>query len=250
MELFNEVAEGEDYSFVRPKQGASKTLSMSKFGLGFSISEEMVDDGKFDMISEMVKKLGRSAKESQEISAMNVFNNGFDSETTSDGQYVFDTDHTLPSGLTFRNELSSPADLSTTSLDQALTDFDTVFVGDSGIVYNIKPKILLVAPANKKYAMELIGSELKADSADNNLNSLGQEGLRVVSSPHLTDSDAWFLQAAPEETGLRIISRKPIETKAAGPDVGFVTDSILYKARYREKIGVTHPYGSFGSPGV
>lgn len=250
MELFNEVAEGSEYDFRRPKQGANKTLSMVKYGLGFSISEEMVDDGKFDMIAEMVKKLGRSAKESQEIQAMNVFNNGFSTETTADGQPLFDLAHTLPSGLTFRNELASPADLSVTSLDQAITDFETQFVGDSGIIYNLKPEVLLVHSSNRKYAFELIGSDLKADTADNNINSLKPEGLRIVSSPHLTDTDAWFLQGSPSDTGLRIISRKPIETKAAGPDVGFVTDSILYKSRYREKIGAIHPYASFGSPGV
>lgn len=250
MDLFNEVPEGSEYSFKRPKQGANKTLSIVKYGLGFSISEEMVDDGKFDMIAEMVRKLGRSAKESQEIQAMNIFNNGFSTELTADGLSLFNAAHTLPSGLTFRNQLASAADLSVTSLDQAITDFETVFVGDSGIIYNMKPRYLVVHPSNRKYAMELIGSDLKADTADNNLNSLKPEGLMVVSSPHLTDSDAWFLQAAPAETGLRIISRKPIESKAAGPDVGFVTDSILYKSRYREKIGAIHPYGSFGTPGA
>jgi hypothetical protein len=66
----------------------------------------------------------------------------------------------------------------------------------------------------------------------------------------LTDADAWYLLASPEETGLRIISRKPIETKAAGPEVGFATDAILYKSRYREKIGATHAYGAYGNSGV
>lgn len=250
MALFDSLAEGSEYSFKRSKQGASKTLTINKYGLGFSISEEMVDDGKFDLIGDMVKKLAKSGMESQEIQAMNIFNNGFDSELSADGQYVFDTDHSLPSGLTFRNELSSPADLSVTSLDTALSDFEQVFVGDSGIIYNKKPRVLLVHPSNKRYAMELVGSDLKADTADNNMNSFKQDGLRVISSPHLTDSDAWFLLAAPEETGLRIIQRKPIETKAAGPDLGFATDSILYKSRYREAVGVTHPYAIFGSPGV
>lgn len=250
LDLFNSIAEGSEYSFKTPKQGASKTLIMSKYGLGFSISEEMVDDGKFDMISDGVKKLARSGRESQEIQAMSIFNNGFSSVTSADGQPVFDQAHTLPSGLTFRNELASAADLSATSLDTALTDFSTVFVGDSGIIYNMQPRALVVAEANKRYALELIGSDLKADTADNNMNSLKNEGLRVVHSPHLTDADAWFLLAAPMDTGLRIVVRKPLETQAAGKDVGFVTDSIFYKSRYREAIGVTHPYGIFGSPGV
>jgi phage major head subunit gpT-like protein len=250
MPLMSQVSEGSDYSFQRPKQGASKTFTAVKYGLGFSISEEAVDDGKFDFIADAVRKMARSAMESQEIQAMNVFNNGFGTENAADGQDVFSTGHTLPSGLTFRNRLSTDADLSVSSLEQALIDFESQMIGDSGIIYNIKPKVLLVSPSFKRYAMELIGSDLKADTNDNNLNSMKQDGLRVVSSPHLTDSDAWFLLADPSETGLRIISRKPIETKAGGADVVFVNDSILYKTRYRESLGVTHAYGIFGTTGA
>jgi len=250
LDLFSKVEEGAEYSFKRMKQGSDKTFAVEKFGLGFSISEEMVDDGKFDFIAEMIRKLGRSARESQEIQAMDIFNNGFSTETTADGSPLFDLAHTLPSGGTYRNELSVAADLSTTALDTMLSDFETEFVGDSGIIYKMQPRWLLVTPSQKRFAMELIGSELKADTSDNNLNPFRQDGLSVVSSPHLTDDDAWFLLAMPEDTGLRIISRAPIETKAAGPDVGFSSDSILYKARYREKIGAVHGYGAFGSPGA
>lgn len=248
--LFNQVAEGAEYSFERGKQGADKTLVIKKYGLGFSISEEAVDDGKFDMIADHVRKLARSAQETQEISAMNLFNNGFGSSTTADGQPIFDQAHTLPSGRTFRNELSTAADLSVTSLDTMLTDFETQFVGDSGIIYKKVPKILLVHPSNKRYAKELIGSDLKADTAENNLNSFKEDGLRVISSPHLTDTDAWFLLSEPSEHGLRIIQRTPVQTKVAGDAVGFNTDSILYKSRYREEIGATEAYGVFGSPGA
>lgn len=250
MELFAQVPEGTDYSFKRPKQGSHKTFTIQKWGLGFSISEEAVADGKFDLISEMTKKLARSGMESQTIAAMNIFNNGFSSETTADGLSVFNASHTLPSGTTFRNQISVNADLSTTSLDTALADFESVFVGDSGIIYYMRPRTLLVPVGLKRYAMELVGSDLKADTADNNLNPFKSDGLTVVSDPHLTDTDAWFLLAAPEETGLRIITRSDIETKAAGPDVGFMSDSIYYKSRYREALGVTHPYGVYGSPGA
>lgn len=250
MPLAEEIAEGTEYSFNRPRQGASKTLSVVKYGLGFSISEEAVDDGKFDFISDAVRKMARSAKESQEISAMNILNNGFSSETVADGLSLFNTAHTLPSGLTFRNRPSAEVDLSPSALDAALTDFETQFIGDSGIIYRMAPKVLLVAPGSKRYAMELIGSDLKADTMDNNMNSLKNEGLVVVSSPHITDTDSWFVLSAPEETGLRIISRKPIETKAGGPDTGFHNDSILYKTRYREKVGAIHGFGSWGTTGA
>lgn len=243
------IPEGTDYSFNRPKQGASKTLTVVKYGLGFSISEEAVDDGKFDFISDAVKKMAKSNKEGQEISGMNLLNNGFSSVTTADGLALFHSAHTLPSGLTFRNTPSAQADLSPSALDSALQDFDTQFIGDSGIIYKVAPKLLVVHPSNKRYAMEIIGSELKADTMDNNMNSLKGEGLMVISSPHITDSDSWFLLASPEDNGLRIISRKAIETKFGGVDSGFINDSILYKSRYREVVGAIHAYGAWGTSG-
>lgn len=250
MPLHSVVPEGTDYSFDRPKPGASKTLSPKKYGLGFSISEEAVDDGKFDLIADALRKMGESAMETREINGMNVFNNAFSSELAADGLSVINSAHTLPSGLTFRNQLSTAADLSQSSLDQAISDFETVFVGDSGIIKRMRPKILLVHTSQRRYAAELVGSELKPDTADNNMNSLKNEGIMVVSSPHLTDTDAWFLLDDAAKTGLRIINRAGIQTKASDEAVGFINDSIYYKSRYREEIGVTHPYGVFGSAGA
>lgn len=252
MPLASEIPEGTDYSFSKPNQGANKTLTMVKYGLAFSISEESVADGKFDFISDAVRKMAKSTRESQEIQAMNIFNNGFTggSETTADGVEVFGSAHTLPSGLTFSNILTTAADLSRTSLAQAISDFETRFVGDSGIIYRLVPRNLVVHSSSRLTAKELIGSDLKPDTMDNNMNSIKEEGLRVVSSPHLSDTDAWFLTADPVDTGLRIVSRSGVETSSAGSDAGFVNDSILYKTRYREKVGATHPYGVFGTAGA
>lgn len=250
IDLLQEVAEGVEYTFKRPKQGANKTLTIKKYGLGVSISEEAIDDGKWDLMAEGVKRLGRSAMESREIQFFSLFNNGFSSETTADGLAIFHAAHTLPSGGTYRNLLSTTSDLSVTALDQMLQDFETQFVGDSGIIYNMKAKYLLVHPSNKRYAMELVGSMGKPDTADNNMNSFKDDQLVVVSSPHLTDSDAWFLCGGPGDNGFRIIQRKPVETKYAGPDVGFSTDSMFVKVRYREIIGALYGYGAFGTAGA
>lgn len=254
--LLQQVSEGQEYSFEATPAGANKTLRPLKYGLGISISEEAAEDGKFDEIANMVRKLSGSARETQEIQAMSPFNNGFagGSETADDGVVIFSASHTLPSGGTFSTLLASAADLSDTSLEAALVQFETGFVGDSGIIKLMKPKKILCNPLFKRTAMEVIGSDLRtgvvSNTNVNNMNSLKQDGLSVLSSPHLTDTDAWFLLADPSETGFRLISRKGIETKAAGADVGFKNDSISYKCRYREKIGVTHAYGVIGTPGA
>ena len=251
LSLHAEVPEGSEYTFEAPAAGANKTLRAVKYGLGVSISEEMVDDGKFDMIGQMLAMMGRSARESQEILALNLINNGWTSTLTADGLSLFNTAHTLPSGLTYRNTLSTQADLSPTSLNQALADMETQTIGDSGIKYMIKPRILLVSPQLKRYATEIVGSDLKADTSDNNLNPFKSDGLTVVSSPHFTDEDAWVLLSEPDRHGLRIFARSPVATKGAGPDsIGFTTDSILYKSRFREDVGAFHPKGVFGVQGA
>lgn len=249
LQNFLEVDEGTDYTYVSPRSGANKTIRPAKYGLGFSISEEAVDDGKFDMIAMMVKMLADSAMDTRESSAMNILNNAFSAQTSWDGVALLHATHTLPSGLTFRNKPATDLDLSPAALDTMLADFETQFIRDSGKKANIRPKYLVVHPNSKRYAREIVGSDLKADSSDNNMNSLKEDNLIVLSSSRLTDSDAWFLVGAPEDTGLVIVDRKGIETKAAGPDAGFDNDSIKYKSRYREKVDVTHPYGIMGSSG-
>ena len=249
LQNFVQVNEGEDYTFVRPRAGANKTLTPLKYGLGVSFSEEVIEDGKFEFISDSVSKLAESAIDSQENAALNMFNNGFSTATTWDGVALFSASHTTPSGLSVRNKLSVDADLSQSSLDTMRSDFEKCQISDSGKYRMIKPRILLVHSDSRRYADELLNSSNKPDSMDNNLNSMKGEGLIVLSSPRLTDTDAWFMLGAAKDTGLQVISRKGIETKAAGPDAGFINDSIMYKSRYREIVGLTHYYGVFGTSG-
>ena len=250
VDLFVQVSEGEDYTFVTNKQGASKTLVINKYGLGISISEEAINDGKFDELADLLKKLARSAQESREIAFVNLINNGFSTETTPDGVAAFSASHTLPSGGTYSNVLPVASDLSESSAQTARYLFSTAFVGDTGIKYKLKPRKVLVHPANEAYAEEIFGSTGKPDSNDNNLNSLLRHRIEVVSSPHLTDEDGWTMMGEKSDTGLTSIEREGIVTKAGGPAVGFLNDSVLYKSRYREAMGWLHAYGCIATQGA
>jgi hypothetical protein len=250
LDMIPQVEEGEDYSFVTTKAGASKTLAVLKYGLGVSISEEAIADGKFDELADLIKKLARSAQESREVAFVNLFNNAFSSETTPDGVAVFSASHTFPSGRTMSNVLTVASDLSESSLQEARYRFGTTFIGDTGIIYSMSPRMLLVHPAQEAYAEELVGSSLKPDSNDNNINSLSRHNIRVVASPHLVDEDAWFLLGDKSDIGCTVIEREGIVTKAGGPAVGFMNDTVLYKTKYREVMGWTHAYGAIATPGA
>lgn len=248
LQNFSEVDEGTDFQFVSPRQGANKSLRPKKYGLGFQITREAIDDGKFSMVSDQMKALAESAIDSQEQSAMDIFNNGFATTNVGrDGLALFSTAHTNPSGLTWRNRPTTHVDLSSSALDAALTDFETQQLRDSGKIVNMMPRVLLVHPSQRRYANELIGSDLKADSSENNMNSLKGEGLVVMSSPRLTDTDAWFLLAAPEKTGLKLIKRSGIETSSKEE---FDNDTLKFKSRYREIIGFDDAYGVYGTAGI
>lgn len=251
MPLFSSVGEGQNYGTGRIKQGSDKTVSVVKYGLMANFSEELVEDSKYPHIADTLKKMAKSARESQEVAFMNLLNNGFTSTLTADGLSLFNDAHTTPSGsVTIRNQLSTPADLAVGSLKVAIKDFRTNFRGDSGIINDIKPKYLVVPEDLRFDAIEIVKSQLLAGTEQNNINSLKDEGLIVVASPHLTDADAWFLLGDKSDNGLRIVSRKGLETKAAGSEVGFINDSIYFKARYREEVAALHAIGAFGTAGA
>lgn len=250
MPLFDIIPEGTEYSFKRPIAGPNTTFTPVKYGQGFSISREMVEDGKFDMMAMMSRKLARSARETQEISGMNLLNNGFTTTLSDDGQPLFSAGHVI-GGASYSNVPAVMQDLSESSLQAALAQFERMNIGNTGIIYRIRPRTLVVSPENRRYAEELVGSELKADTADNNLNSIRVvDNLRVVSSPHLTDPDAWFVLGDPSDIGLRIVQRQALQTVAGDPtNVGFLNDAYLLKASFRETVGVTNAYGVWGSSG-
>lgn len=253
IDMFEEVEEGENYSFKTTKPGANKTIVMKKYGLGIQISEEAIADGKFDELADLMRKLARSAQESREVAFVNLFNNGFSTELTPDGVSVFNANHPLPSGSSYSNVLPVASDLSESSLQTACTLFSTAFVGDTGIRHQLIPRKLLVHPVNAPYARELVGSSLKPDTNDNNINSLRERSIEVVESVHLVDEDAWFVLAGAGEgvgPGCTIIEREGITTKAGGPAVGFENDTVKYKSRYRENMGWLHAFGVIATPGA
>lgn len=244
------IPEGSAFSSSRPAQGFQKTFQPYKKGGMVSLTKEMIQDSRFDSMGAWAKKLGESIAQTREIDALNVFNNAFTTEIAQDGLSLINTGH-IVGALTFSNSITGNPDLSEVSLQQALAQFETAFIRSNGTYINLMPRMLVVSPSNKRYAKELVGSEGKPDTLDNNLNSIREDGLMVVSSPYLTDPDAWFVQAAPEQTGLFIVEREGVSTASSGYDegVGFTTDSALIKASFREDIGVTNAYGILGSSG-
>jgi len=242
--LLSQVSEAAQAPKDSFNQSYSKTYTMLKFAKAIGISDEMIQDDRFDMISKMVKSLARSSRETQNFTAMNIFNNAFGSETSWDGAAIVSTSHPTEVGNQ-SNDLEDAA-LTYSSLAIAEQAFRSVKDG-RGKQLLIKPRILLVSESERQNALEIVQSPYRAGTANNNINALGADGgITVISSPYLTDSDAWFLLSDPMDHGLRIIDRQSLTTKM---DEDVLAGVMYYKAQYRQALGCDEWRGIFGNSG-
>jgi hypothetical protein len=183
----------------------------------------------------------------------NVLNNAFDSNYVGgDGKELCATDHPLANGGTFSNELATPADLSETSLEQALIDI-AAFVDERGLKIALQGRKLIIPKELQFTAERVLKSPLSTvntnNFARNDINALLNmgmvpEGYRV--NHYLTDTDAFFIMTdAPN--GLKQFVRSPIKTAIEGD---FDTGNVRFKARERYSFGFSDARGIFGSPGA
>lgn len=243
--LLNIVSESQQAPKDSFNQSYSKTYSIQKYAKAIGISDEMIQDDRFDMISKMVKSLARSSRETQQFTAMNIFNNSFSSEQSWDAVSIISASH--PTEVGNQSNLQTAADLSYSSLATAEQSFRQ-FQDGRGKQLLIKPKILLVSESDRQNALEIVQSPYKAGTANNNINALGADGgLQVISSPYLTDSDAWFLLSDPMDHGLRIVDRQPLITKM---DEDVLAGVLYYKAQYRQALGCDEWRGIVGNQGA
>jgi phage major head subunit gpT-like protein len=217
--------------------------------LGFSITEEAIEDNLYDSLSaRYTKSLARAMAYTKQVKAAAVLNNGFSSSYPGgDGVSLFNSAHPLISGGTNSNTPSTQADLNETSLEAAVIQI-AAWTDERGLLIAAKPKKLIVPPALMFTAKRLLDTELRVSTADNDINAIKQmgaipEGYTV--NHFLTDTNGWFL-TTDVPNGLKHFVRTPLQNSMDGD---FDTGNVRYKARERYSFGWSDPLGMFGSSG-
>jgi hypothetical protein len=243
-------AEGAGVAYDEGQEGWSARYSHDTVALAFSITEEAVEDNLYgDLGAKYSRALARSMQHTKEIKGAAVLNNGFSSSYTGgDGKELFATDHPLLGGGTLSNELATPADLSETSLEQAIIQIGD-WTDERGIPINATAVKLAIRHDNQFNATRILKSMGRAGTADNDLNAIKAMGM-LQGDPvvwrYLTDPDAWFLLTDVND-GLKHMVRKGIAKKVEGD---FESGNMRYRARERYSFGWTDWRGAFGSAGV
>jgi len=241
--------EGSAVTFDNAQETYTARYQHETVALAFSITEEAIEDNLYDRLSSRyTKALARSMANTKQVKAANVLNRAFNSSFTGgDGKELCATDHPTIFG-TVKNELSTSADLSETSLEQALIDINA-FTDERGLKIAARG-VKMIIPSELQFTAErIMNSANRVGTADNDLNAVKSMGMIPQGysvNNYLTDTDAFFI-ITDVPNGLKYFERSPIKTSMEGD---FDTGNVRYKARERYSFGFSDFRGIFGSPGA
>jgi hypothetical protein len=242
--------EGAAIAYDNAQEAFTARYTHETIALGFSITEEAVEDNLYDSLSSRyTKALARGMAYTKQVKAASILNTGFTAGVTyGDGVTLFSTAHPLISGGVNSNRPATAADLNETSLENAVIQI-AAWTDERGLLIAAKPKKLVVPPALQFVATRLLETELRVGTADNDINAIKNNGSipgGYTVNNFLTDTNAWFL-LTDVPNGLKHFVRSPL---ANSMDGDFDTGNVRYKARERYSFGVSDPLGVYGSPGA
>ena len=240
-------AEGQSILYDAPSPGATSVFTHVTYGLGYIITREAEEDNQYQEVAEAnAASLPWSMVTTKEIVHANILNRAFSSSYLGgDGKALVADDHPTASAV-FDNNLTA-ADLSEASLEDALTQI-ALAKNSAGLPIALRAVRLIVAPAGIFNATRILESDLRAGTANNDVNAIKTLGLvpEIVVNHYLTDDDAWFLQTnAPN--GLISYQRRAVEFK---DDSDFDTENHKHKSTERYSAGWGDPRSIFGNAGA
>lgn len=250
--LATQKNEGDSIAYDTQTEGIAPKYKNLTYAKGFIVTEEALEDELYGVFNGRAKNLAFAMRQTKEVVAANVLNNGFDSSFTmtgGDGVELFSTSH--PNGPTdtgnFSNKLAVDADLTESTLEDLLVQVNSAKdARDLDIA--LQATRLIVAPGNMFNAERIMKSMLQNDTSDNAINAVrSMNAIKdgYVVNHYLTDADAWFLKTnAPE--GLKCFNRRNARFEQ---DMDFGTSNLRFKASERYSFGWSDARGIYGSQG-
>jgi len=244
-------SEGAAIAYDTAQEAFTARYNHETVALGFSITEEEIEDNLYDSLSaRYTKALARAAANTKQVKAAYPLNNGFTGGafTSGDGVTLFNASHPRVDGGVNANQPSVASDLNETSLEQAIIDI-AGFTDQRGLKIAARARRLIIPPDLQFVATRFLETDRRAGTADNDINALRNNG--VIPEGHrinhyLTDPDAWFI-ITDVPNGMKGFTRTPMQTSMDGD---FDTGNVRYKCRERYSFGVSDPLGIYGSEGA
>ena len=240
-------AEGTAISYDNAQEAFTARYNHETIALGFSITEEAIEDNLYDSLSaRYTKGLARAMAYTKQVKAAAVLNNAYNAAYVGgDGVSLLNSAHPLVNGGTNANTPSTAADLNETSLENAVIQI-AAWTDERGLLIAARPKKLIVPPALMFVATRLLDTELRVGTNNNDINALKNNGSvpeGYTVNHFLTATNAWFL-TTDVPNGLKHFERTPLQNSMDGD---FDTGNVRYKSRERYSFGWSDPLGIYGS---
>ena len=241
--------EGSAIQYDNAQEAWTARYNHETIALGFSITEEAIEDNLYDSLSaRYTKGLARAMAYTKQVKAASILNNGFSAQYVGgDGVSLFNSAHPLVNGGTNGNTPVTPADLNETSLEAAVIAI-AAWTDERGLLIAAKPRKLVVPPALMFVATRLLETELRVGTNNNDINAIKNNGSipeGYTVNHFLTQTNAWFL-TTDVPNGLKHFERVALQNSMDGD---FDTGNVRYKSRERYSFGWSDPLGAWGSSG-
>ena len=242
--------EGRGIIYQDLRQGGKKRYTHLTYGLGFRVTLEMVEDDLYNVMKKNTKELAKAARNAREVAFFNMLNNAFTTQygfpKFGNNESLIAATHTKLGGGTGSNRATTDADLSPTALEAAIISFESL-ADEMDIPVVIKPRLLLGGPQLKMTMREILGSEFRPYTSNNEINALREEGLDYMVGHYIVDPDSWFLLAGKGDHDLNFFERQAVRFQN-GDD--FDTGDAKFKAFQRFSVGAGEWRGIYGSQGA
>jgi len=248
--LWEERAEEEDVASDDPRITNTKTHTVTNFAKSVDIPKNFFDDNLHGAYEKMVRDMARKGRLTRDDNAMALYRNSFTTTLTADGVSLINDAHPLIGGGTEDNKLTDA--LSESSVYDAVVKLAEQ-KDQAGVVSGNVARTLLVPPALFKLACEILDSEFRSDTANNDLNVyVAKYGIYIQTSNRLGaavggSDTAWWLLA--DNFGIYRWVRQGIVTDLV-PYQFQRNNNYIYKGEFREVVSAQDYVGIVGSDGT
>lgn len=243
-------AQGESVAYSDLTEGGIKRFNLVVKALGHRVTEEMMEGDLYRMAIRNTQALRRAMWLAKEQYHFDVFNNSFTTEygyqKAGSNQALISASHTLigPAGGTDSNSAGS-VDISFGALEAAILHFNTLN-DENGLPVHIMPEVLLHHPTDLFLVEELLTSEYRPHTANNERNALYGR-LKPMWTRFTTDTNAWWIIGEKDEDGFVSYVRRPLRLQN-GED--FDSGDLKIKASERYSAGCSEWRRVYGSQGA
>lgn len=243
-----EKPEGGSVTYNDALQGNIKRYTWTTYGLGFRITQEMMEDDLYGIMgNKMSKALGRSVRNNFEVVAHSVLNNAFSTSFNGyeAGVALCSTSHTtLRGGTGLANKPATDVDFGLLAFQAAIEHFHGL-LDESGLPIMYIPKLLVHSIGDIWMVAQVLKSQQLPGTNLNDVNLASQQGVTPHLSHFLTDPDAWFVLA--DNHDMNYYDRRP-PTFTNTDD--FETGDAKFKVTRRNGAGFGDWRGVYGSQGA